>query len=99
YYPGHRGQLELLHSGILGSGTRPLLNGNLAPQKTLTVIDVSLESQETTYTTYDMRTMELVDMQQLPRLIVGPNGMVLRRDVNEADLTAEERSLQYVSSY
>jgi hypothetical protein len=99
YYPGHRGQLELLHSGILGSGTRPLLNGNLAPQKTLTVIDVSLESQETTYTTYDMRTMELVDMQQLPRLIVGPNGMVLRRDVNEADLTAEERSLQYIPSY
>lgn len=99
YYPGHRGRLELLHSGILGSGTRPLLNGNLAPQKTLTVIDVSLASQETTYTTYDMRTMELVDMQQLPRLIVGPNGMVLRRDVNEADLTAEERSLQYVPSY
>ena len=99
YYPAHRGRLELLHCGILGSGTRPLLNGNLAPQKTLTVVDISLEAQETIYTTYDMRTMELVDMQQLPRLIASPTGLVLRRDVNEDELTAEERSLQYTSSY
>jgi hypothetical protein len=98
YYPGHRGQLELLYSGLLGSGARRLLNGNLAPQKTLTVIDISLDSQETTYTTYDMQTMELVDMQQLPRLIASPTGQVLRRAVNEADLTAEERSLQYTPS-
>jgi len=33
YFPGHRGQLELLHTGALGSGPRPLLNSNLAPQK------------------------------------------------------------------
>ncbi|MBD1869149.1 metallophosphoesterase [Oculatella sp. FACHB-28] len=98
YYPGHRGQLELLYSGLLGSGARRLLNGNLAPQKTLTVVDVGLDSQETIYTTYDMRTMELVDMQQLPRLIASPTGQVLRRDVNEANLTAEERSLQYTPS-
>jgi hypothetical protein len=40
-----------------------------------------------------------VDMQQLPRLIASPTGLVLRRDVNEADLTAEERSLQYTPNY
>jgi hypothetical protein len=99
YYPGRRGRLELLHSGLLGSGARSLLNGDLTPQKTLTVIDISLNSQETVYTTYDMRTMELVDMQQLPRLIASPTGLVLRRDVTEADLTAEERSLQYTPNY
>jgi len=29
YYPGHKGQLQLLHCGILGSGPRPLLNLSL----------------------------------------------------------------------
>lgn len=95
YFPGHWGQLELLHSGILGSGPRPLLNSSLRPQKTLTVIDVNLKSGSTIYTTYDATTWELVDYRKLPKIIVGPNGMVLRRDVELDELTPEERSLSY----
>jgi len=95
YFPGHRGKLELLHTGALGSGPRPLLNSNLAPQKTLTVVDINLGSASTTYTTYDMTTLNLVDQRKLPRIIVGPNGMVLRRDVEWNQLTSEERSLSY----
>lgn len=82
YYPGHVGQLQTLHSGILGSGVRPLLGSNLTPMKTLTVIDVDLEKADTTYTTYNAATFELVDQRILPRAIAGPNGTVLRRDVN-----------------
>ncbi len=96
YYPAHKGQLQLLHSGILGSGPRPLLNSNLPTFKTLTVIDIDLEAGDTTYTTYDMKTMGLVDMKTLPRLISGPNGTILRRDVEESDLTPEEKSLTFV---
>lgn len=99
YYPGHVGNLQLLHCGILGSGMRPLLNGNLRPQKTLTVIDVNLEAAQTLYTTYDMRTLQLIDQQQLPRLIAAPNGRVLRRDVEWADLSPAEQALEYVPSY
>lgn len=95
YYPGHKGYLQLLHCGILGSGVRPLLNGNLRPQKTLTVIDVNLAAVDTTYTTYDMHTMQVVNQSQLPKLIAGPNGKVLRRDVQWSELTPEERSLEY----
>lgn len=98
YFPGHRGQLELLHAGILGSGPRPLLNSELPTQKTLTIIDVNLDSESTVYTTYDAVTLQLVDQQKLPRIIVGPNGRVLRRDINEEDLTAAERLLTYTSS-
>jgi hypothetical protein len=99
YYPAHKGKLELLHSGILGSGPRPLLNANLAPFKALTVVDVNLDSETTIYTTYNLSNhLEVVDHQKLPRLIVGPTGRVLRRDVQESDLTAEERSLTYTSS-
>lgn len=96
YYPAHKGQLQLLHSGILGSGPRPLLNSNLPTFKTLTVIDIDLEAGDTTYTTYDMKTMGLVDIKTLPRLIPGPNGTILRRDLEESDLTPEEKSLTFV---
>nr|WP_290228229.1 metallophosphoesterase [Trichocoleus desertorum] len=92
YFPGHRGKLELLHTGAIGAGPRRLLNSDRAPQKMLTIVDVKLGSASTTYTTYDMTTLQLVKQQDLPRLIVGPNGWVLRRDVQETDLTAAERS-------
>jgi 3',5'-cyclic AMP phosphodiesterase CpdA len=42
YFPGHRGQLQLLHAGAIGSGPRQLLNSDRLPQKTLTVIDIEI---------------------------------------------------------
>lgn len=96
YYPGHVGQLETLHCGILGSGMRPLLNGDRTPQKTLTIVDIRLDPAETLYTTYDMQTMEKINQQALPRLIVAPTGKVIRRDLQPEDLTLPERSMQFV---
>ncbi|HEY9885375.1 MAG TPA: metallophosphoesterase, partial [Thermosynechococcaceae cyanobacterium] len=98
YYPAHSGKLELLHTSALGSGPRPLLNSNLSPFKTLTIIDVDLDADATRYTTYNMTTMQVVDHKTLPRLIVGPTGRALRLDVNESDLTAAERSLTFTPS-
>ncbi|MGH2416067.1 MAG: metallophosphoesterase family protein, partial [Microcystaceae cyanobacterium] len=86
YFPGKRGQLELLHTGALGSGPRKLLNSNLPPMKTLTVIDVNLDSESTTYTTYEMKSLSVIDITILPRIIVGPNGKILRRDVMNDEL-------------
>lgn len=91
YYPAHKGKMQLLHTGILGSGPRPLIAGNAAPRKTLTVIDVNFNSSElTTYTTYDMQTLQPINNAELPRLLMGHNGMIMRRDVQ--DLNAAERS-------
>lgn len=98
YYPAHRGKLELLHSGILGSGPRPLLNSDLPPFKALTIIDISLAEQSTRYTTYNMKTLQVVDQKILPRLIVGPNGRVVRRDIQESELTASEQAMTYTPS-
>ncbi len=96
YYPGHKGRLELLHCGILGSGMRPLLNGNLRPVKTLTVMDINLTTATTLYTTYDMSTMAVITTQSLPKLIATRTEKVLRRDVQWSDLTPEEQALEYV---
>ncbi|WGT68221.1 metallophosphoesterase family protein [cyanobacterium endosymbiont of Epithemia clementina EcSB] len=77
YYPAKKGRLELLHSGALGAGPRKLLNSNIIPSKTLTVIDIELNSQTTTYTTYDMKTLKVIDIKTLPKFI----GKVWRRDL------------------
>jgi Icc-related predicted phosphoesterase len=46
YYPGHRGDLQFLHMGILGSGPRPLIDSDLPPWKALTVVDIDFEAPE-----------------------------------------------------
>ncbi|NJO43885.1 MAG: metallophosphoesterase [Cyanobacteria bacterium CRU_2_1] len=92
YYPAHKGELQLLHMGILGSGPRPLIDSQSPPRKALTVLDIKFDSPElTTYTTYDIQTLELIEYDELPRFLTGHNGMVMRRDIDE--LTAEERSV------
>lgn len=93
YYPAHRGKLQLLHMGILGSGPRPLVDSDIPPWKALTVVDIQFSSPElTTYTTYDMQTLQLIEYDQLPRFIAGHNGIVLRRDVEWEELTSEEKA-------
>lgn len=95
YYPGHRGKLDLLAAGALGEGARPLLDANLAIIRTVTVVDINFNDSSTTYTTYNMGTMQVVDQQTLPRLIVGPNGFVVRRDIPESALTPAEKSRKF----
>ncbi len=90
YYPAHKGRLQLLHSGILGSGPRPLVDSPLPPRKTLTLIDIDFQTLETFYTTYNMQTLDLIDQGELPRLITGVNGVILRRDVEWDSLTPDE---------
>lgn len=90
YYPAHKGQMQLLHTGILGSGPRPLTVGNAAPRKTMTIIDVRFDTPElTTYSTYDMQTLKPIEYDELPRSLTAHNGLLLRRDVK--DLNAAER--------
>ncbi|MGJ3253629.1 MAG: metallophosphoesterase family protein [Elainellaceae cyanobacterium] len=93
YYPAHKGDLQLLHMGILGSGPRPLIDSNLPPWKALTVLDIDFDSPElTTYTTYDIQTLQQIKYEQLPRFLTGHNGMVMRRDVDWEDLEPLEKT-------
>lgn len=96
YFPGRAGELEMLHAGAIGSGPRSWLGSVTAPIQTLTVVDIALETQTTTYTTYNMRSLEVIGLEQTPRFLVGPNGRELRRDLTLADLTPAERRQQHV---
>ncbi len=78
YFPGYKGNLKLLHSGALGSGPRVLLNSNLPPRNTLTVVDINLEQSKSFYTTYDMKTLALINPEKLPEKIIGFNSSVWR---------------------
>ncbi|NUN66989.1 metallophosphoesterase (plasmid) [Pseudanabaena biceps] len=81
YYPAYKGKLELLYAGVLGDDLRHLLSGNLTPIRTITVVDIKLETSETTYTTYDMDSLKVVDQKTLPPFIDAPNGRITRRDL------------------
>ena len=81
YFPGRRGELELLHSGILGGGPRPLLGQTEPSPRTVTILDVDPASSRMRYTTLDARTLTPVDLHTLPQVLRGINGYVLRRDV------------------
>ena len=81
YYPAHKGKLELLNAGVLGDGPRRLLSGDITPNRTVSVIDIKLETAETIYTTYDMDSLKVVDQSTLPRYIDAPNGRITRRDL------------------
>lgn len=94
YYPAHKGKMQLLHTGILGAGPRPLIAGDRPPQKTITIVDINFDTPDlTTYTTYDMQTLQPIAMEDLPRFLNGHNGRVLRRDVQPEELTTEEQSM------
>ncbi|MBL1210743.1 metallophosphoesterase [Geminocystis sp. GBBB08] len=83
YYPAHKDNLQLLHTGALGSGARKLLNSAIAPRKTITIIDINFDEKNlTTYSTYNMANFQLINEEELPKFITGYNGTIYRRDIN-----------------
>lgn len=98
YFPGRVGDLEILHVGALGSGPRSWLTSAKTAMHTLTIIDINLTNQDTLYTTYNMGNLQVISMNQIPRLIVGPNGREIRRDLEFADLTTAERNQKHILS-
>ncbi|MDJ0533710.1 MAG: metallophosphoesterase [Xenococcaceae cyanobacterium MO_207.B15] len=83
YYPGKKGKLQLLHAGALGQGARQLIGSSLPPRNTITIVDVDLKTATTSYTTYDIKTLQGIFYGELPRLISGETGVIWRRDVKE----------------
>ena len=89
YYPGKRGELELLNTGAAGSGPRAWLTQNRAPVNTITIMDIFMEKDSISYSTYDIKKkkaseMALFNEKSLPSAMFGINGYMLRRDNKKA---------------
>lgn len=81
YYPGKRGDVDLLNSGALGSGPRQILGSPDESRHVFTIVDVWPDEGRTVYTSVDARTAEIIEKNELPRYTQGVNGYVIRRDL------------------
>ncbi len=84
YYPGFRGQLDLLHTGAIGSGPRQLIGSPQPAQKTLTLVDIAPASGQAIYTTYILPSLTHLNPAILPAQIQGtsvPDAPITRRDL------------------
>ena len=81
YYPGKIGRLQLLHAGALGQGSRQLINSDLLPSQTLTVLDLKFDPVTITYTTYDATTWKLISHSSLPESIATEYDRIIRQDL------------------
>ncbi|MEM8721857.1 MAG: metallophosphoesterase [Cyanobacteria bacterium P01_G01_bin.39] len=81
YYPGKIQSLKLLHAGALGQGERQLINSDLLPTKTVTLIDLELATSLITYTTYDAKTWKAIALEQLPASIKSDTVEIRRHDL------------------
>lgn len=81
YFPGRRGDLDLLHAGALGGGPRQLIGSEAEPHRTVTLLDFFPARDSLAERTYRVEdgALEQIDPAALPRRIDGPNGYVLRR--------------------
>jgi len=86
YYPAYIGNLQLLNAGVLGTGARALISGDFPPSQTVTIIDIDFDSEElTTYTTYNMETLEVIENNQLPEFLDSYNGRIWRNDIKPSN--------------
>jgi hypothetical protein len=87
YYPARRGALEMLHSGAVGQGARPLIGSDHEPFPAVTLLEIHAEHARLEITTYriseDGEVLTPVEITALPERIDGFNGHVIRRDLRE----------------
>ncbi len=79
FFPARLGQLDLFHLGAMGSGPRRLLAGTTQPTQTLTVLDLVGSPPRLVDTSFDLKTMQRLDPNRLPRSLRDAAGRVLPR--------------------
>lgn len=87
FFPGKKGDLELLNTGAAGSGPRGWLTQETKPVNTITIMDIFKEEDSISYHTYKIKEKKAGDMalfneKGLPSSIFGLNGFIVRRDIS-----------------
>jgi hypothetical protein len=79
WYPSRVGGVNLLNLGAMGSGPRRLLQGELKPTQTVTVLDLFLGPKQLVETTVDLNGLGVVSSNTLPAQLRSASGSVLQR--------------------
>jgi hypothetical protein len=79
FFPARLGQLDLFHLGAMGSGPRRLLGSTTQPIQTLTVLDLVGSPPRLVDTSFDLKTLQRIDPNRLPRSLSDAAGRVLPR--------------------
>jgi hypothetical protein len=79
FFPARLGQLDLFHLGAMGSGPRRLLGSTSQPIQTLTVLDLVGSPPRLVDTSFDLKTLQRIDPNRLPRSLRDAAGRVLPR--------------------
>lgn len=81
WYPAEKDGLRMIHSGAQGSGPRPLIDSNLPPRRTITLLEMENGADSFKITTFDMHnSMRVILPDELPPVIEGFNGSIERYD-------------------
>jgi hypothetical protein len=84
YYPGRRGNVRLLACGALGQGPRPLLGASSPPMRTVSILDITMDSIACrTFALPSKRSEPLreIPLDELPPHVDGVTGRVDRWDL------------------
>ncbi|HTM98451.1 MAG TPA: metallophosphoesterase [Pedobacter sp.] len=82
YYPATKNGVQLLNSGCIGDGPRPILGHQELAQKAYTVIDIPVKRPLTfTQKTFKPVTNEEITIRSLPDSVIGFNGTIYRKDL------------------
>ncbi len=86
YYPGRRGQMDLLNAGAAGSGPRRWTFSEETAPNTVTLIDFFDDRDTVVYTTYEIqqpnaKDMTVFDEGRLPKAVFGYNGFTRNRNL------------------
>lgn len=86
WYPAQKECLKMIHSGALGGGPRQLINSDLPPRRTLTLLEKPTNTDSFSITTFDVENnMEVISPSDLPSVIEGFNGRIFRYDYEKSD--------------
>lgn len=84
WYPAQKNGLKMIHSGAQGSGPRSLIGSDTEPRRTLTLLQKSADATRFDITTFDMHdNMRVIDPEELPAVIEGFNGKIVRYDYDK----------------
>lgn len=83
YYPAEKNGVQLLNSGCIGDGPRPILGHSDLAKKAYTVIDIPVKKpMRFTQRSFIPLSNEEIKLNSLPDSVVGFNGVIRRKKTN-----------------